>query len=112
MDCEASLFKALSDPLRLRLAALLACCGETCVCHLATALEEPDYKVSRHLAVMRSAGLVHARREGTWMHYRLSEERSPFLGRLTAFLRQAMTDNTVLAGDLERIKKSACGVSR
>ncbi|MFH1071644.1 MAG: metalloregulator ArsR/SmtB family transcription factor [Candidatus Glassbacteria bacterium] len=111
MENEAALFKALADPTRLRLAALLASCGETCVCYLAGALAEPDYKISRHLAVMRSAGLVEARREGTWMHYRLCEEKSAFHQRLAAFLRQALAGNEVLAGDLERVRKTCCGVS-
>ncbi|MFW6367212.1 MAG: ArsR/SmtB family transcription factor, partial [bacterium] len=66
MHQEAELFKALSDPTRLRLVALLALHGEVCVCAMAEALDEPDFKISRHLRVLRSAGLVAARREGTW----------------------------------------------
>ena len=75
MQNEAALFKVLSDQTRLRMAVLLASHGETCVCRLAEALDEPDYKVSRHLGIMRSSGMVEARREGTWMYYKLVEPR-------------------------------------
>ena len=50
MNREAAFFKALSDPTRLRIVALLAARGETCVCHVAQALEAPDFKISRGFA--------------------------------------------------------------
>jgi len=46
--------------------------GEACVCELTFALQESQPKVSRHLALMRDMGIVESRREGTWMHYRIS----------------------------------------
>jgi ArsR family transcriptional regulator len=61
---------ALAEPTRVRLIALLGD-GETCVCHLVTALALPQPVVSRHLGVLRRAGLVAARRDGRWMWYRL-----------------------------------------
>jgi len=64
MQEEAVLFKALSDPIRLRLTILLAIRGETCVCDLARALNEPDYKISRYSGILRMAGRVEARRDG------------------------------------------------
>ncbi len=66
------LFSAAADPTRQRLLALLAH-GEQCVCHLESAAGAPQSTVSRHLAVLRRAGLVETRREGVWIHYRLSE---------------------------------------
>ena len=77
MKEEAELFKILGDPIRLRLASLLAVQGETCVCHLAHALGEPDYKVSRHLAVMRSSGLVEAELTPTIRKPAFSPEKKP-----------------------------------
>ena len=62
MENEAAFFKILSDPTRLRLAVLLSIQGETCVCGLAEALDVPEYRISRHLGIMRSAGIVEARR--------------------------------------------------
>jgi ArsR family transcriptional regulator len=46
--------------------------GEACVCELTFALQESQPKISRHLALMRDMGIVESRREGTWMHYRIS----------------------------------------
>lgn len=108
MKKEAELFKILGDPTRLRLAVLLAVHGETCVCHLAFALDEPDYKVSRHLAVMRSAGLVEARREGTWMYYRLSDPKNRFEKNLEDFLKASLAGHPVVKSDCERISRAIC----
>jgi ArsR family transcriptional regulator len=69
----AEIFKALGDPVRLRLFQLLASRDELCVCHLTEALKLPQSTVSRHLGVLRHAGLVQTRREGKWMHYRLTD---------------------------------------
>jgi ArsR family transcriptional regulator len=66
------LFGILSDPTRLRALMLIQAEGELCVCELTFALDESQPKISRHLALMREAGVVEARREGTWMHYRIN----------------------------------------
>lgn len=63
--------QALSDPIRLLVVRLLLE-RELCVCEIQSALGEPQYKVSRHLAVLRNAGVVQARKQGLWMHYELS----------------------------------------
>jgi ArsR family transcriptional regulator len=66
----------LGDETRLRIVALLAH-GELCVCHLQDALELPQPTVSRQLAILRAAGLVADRREGTWVYYRLVRQENP-----------------------------------
>ena len=66
-----TLFAALADKTRLRLLNLIAG-GEVCVCFFVAVLGEPQPKISRHLGVLRAAGLVAARRDGKWMHYRLT----------------------------------------
>lgn len=66
----APLLAALAEPTRVRLIALLSE-RETCVCHLVEALELPQPVVSRHLGVLRRAGIAAARRDGRWMWYRL-----------------------------------------
>ena len=73
MDDLAQLFQLLSEPVRLNLLGILKN-GEQCVCKLYEALNLPQSTVSRHLSLLRSAGLVAARRKGTWMHYRLAPE--------------------------------------
>lgn len=65
-------FKALADPTRLRCLMLLAGEGELCVCELVHALGLAQPKVSRHLGVLREAGLVLDRRAGQWIYYRIN----------------------------------------
>jgi ArsR family transcriptional regulator, arsenate/arsenite/antimonite-responsive transcriptional repressor len=64
------LLKALADPTRMRILMLLGT-GEVCVCHIHTALGVPQPTASRHLASLKRAGLVEARKIGLWVHYRL-----------------------------------------
>ncbi len=85
MNRYAALFKALSEPARLRIVHLLRQRGELCVCDLVDALELPQSAVSRHLAYLRHHGLVAARREGTWMYYQLAPA-TPFAERLLTLL--------------------------
>src|SRR5258707_9567855 len=68
------LFRALADPSRLRLLNLIAG-REICVCFFVEILGMSQPKISRHLAYLRRAGLVAARRDGKWMHYRLATPR-------------------------------------
>lgn len=107
MQKEASLFKILSDPTRLRLSVLLAVRGETCVCMLAQALGEPEFKISRHLGIMRSAGMVEARREGTWMYYNLVEPRTKLEECLQVCFRDCLADHRTVKDDLERLAKAS-----
>lgn len=66
------LFKSLSDETRLGIVLLLREMGELCVCDLCTALEQSQPKISRHLAMLRESGLLLDRKQGKWVHYRLS----------------------------------------
>lgn len=96
-----SLFQALGDRTRLRLLNLLAD-GEVCVCFFVEVLSEPQPKISRHLGVLRAAGLVAARRDGKWMHYRLTmpDEVAPVFENVLATLRtdpEMNRDRTALA---------------
>jgi ArsR family transcriptional regulator len=65
-------FKILADPTRLRVLVLLAGEGELCVCELTHALDEVQPKISRHLGLLREAGVVLDRRQGQWIYYRLN----------------------------------------
>ena len=67
-------FKMLSDSTRLRCLMLMQAEGELCVCELTHALALSQPKISRHLAHLREAGVIIARRNGTWMHYRINPE--------------------------------------
>lgn len=98
------LFKALGDETRLRIVALLAH-GELCVCHLQSGLEASQPNVSRHLAVLRAAGVVETRREGTWVYYRLAEQADLRSSQLAA-LTQAFVKKSALKKDVTRLLAS------
>ncbi|HFO2533857.1 TPA: metalloregulator ArsR/SmtB family transcription factor [Yersinia enterocolitica] len=66
------LFKILSDETRLAIVTLLRESGELCVCDICAATTQSQPKISRHMAILRDSGLVLDRREGKWIHYRLS----------------------------------------
>lgn len=108
MKNEAAFFKVLSDPTRLRLAVLLSIGGETCVCRLAEALNAPEYKISRHLGIMRSAGLVEAERQGTWMYYHLSKARNRLEECLQDCFRDCLANHQTVKTDLKRLSKATC----
>src|SRR3990172_8756681 len=102
MDSQG-IFDVMGDPTRRRILALLVTEGELCVCELTAALDEIQPKVSRHLSVIREAGLAGVRREGTWMYYRIAAR----LPRWQQDMLDAMRDGAVpeLAADRSRLKK-------
>lgn len=67
-------FKMLADSTRLRCLMLMQAKGELCVCELTHALNLSQPKISRHLAHLREAGTLVARRNGTWMYYRINSD--------------------------------------
>lgn len=110
-----NILKALADENRVR--ALLALRrGELCVCQLIALLDLAPSTVSKHLAVLRQAGLVAARKQGRWIYYRLpGEAASPLVGRtldwlFATFARkpQAVADRRRLAAILARNPEELC----
>jgi len=81
----APLFKALGDPVRLRLLSLIACHegGEACVCELTDTFDVSAPTISHHLKVLREAGLISSERRGTWIYYRISPD---VIARISAIL--------------------------
>ena len=100
-------FRALGDETRLRIVALLAH-GELCVCHLERALGISQPNASRHLGLLRAAGLVDARREGTWVYYSLSKQHHDLVESQLATLIKAFGAERSLRADHARLRKS-CG---
>ncbi len=104
-------FQALGDKTRLRLLNLIGE-QEICVCYLVEILGQPQPKISRHLAYLRSAGVVEARREGKWMHYRIV--LPPNIGAAQV-LRQTLAwlkDEREMQGDRARLSKACCRPAR
>lgn len=71
LEKVAENIKALSDPTRLKILYLLQN-GELCVCEINTALKKPQSTISHHLNVLKSAGFIQGRKDGLWIHYKLS----------------------------------------
>lgn len=69
-------FQALADPNRLRILLLLGQRQELCLCHLESLLDLPASTTSRHLALLKQAGLVRARRAGRWVYFALEQEEA------------------------------------
>jgi ArsR family transcriptional regulator len=105
------LFKTLSDPTRLRLLNLLAS-GETCVCELTDTLRVVQPKVSRHLRQLKRAGLVEARRNGKWVHYRWARHGDPLVHHVLIGLRDWMGKDARMKAERGRREKVCCRISR
>lgn len=98
------LFKALSDPTRVRAIMLIQAEGEVCVCELTFALEESQPKISRHLAQLRDARILNARREGTWVHYSINPELPDWALKLVAQVHEQMRGLDRFAADRARLQ--------
>ena len=102
------LFKALADTTRLRILGLLLA-GEVCVCHIHESLRIPQPKASRHLAYLRRAGLVAARKDGLWVHYRLAATRDPVLDAIREAVVRALGPIDAVRKDADRLyQKTGC----
>jgi ArsR family transcriptional regulator len=107
----ARLFAALADRTRLRLLNLMDG-REVCVCYFVEILKQGQPKISRHLAYMRNAGIVSARREGKWMHYSIERpEDAGAAAVLDATLASLKLDREMQM-DLARLGKACCEPQR
>ena len=100
-DGLAAIFKTLSEPVRLRIVYLLLEAGELCVCDLVDTLSLSQSVVSRHLAYLRNNGLVSTRREGVWIHYRITEH---CCDPLFEYIRISGQRNSEMKRDLRQLK--------
>src|SRR5512147_948745 len=96
-------FDALSDETRRRLLALLVNDDELCVCELCFALDMPQPKVSRHLAVMREDGVLTVRREGLWIYYRIHPLLPAWAYRVLDQMVQGCGGLALFADDRKRL---------
>lgn len=104
-----TLFQALADRTRLRLLNLMAD-RELCVCYFVEILGESQPKISRHLAYLRRAGLVRARREGKWMHYSLSEPADRESATILEATLRALADDRLMQRDRASLERACCAV--
>ena len=98
------IYKCLCDQTRLRILSLLGE-GELCVCHIQEILDEPQVKVSKHLAYLKAHGLVAARREANWMVYHLPARPSGELAANLACLQDCAREGPVFRADAGRLRR-------
>lgn len=98
------IYQCMCDETRLRIMHLLHD-GELCVCHIQEILVEPQVKISKHLAYLRSHGLVESRKEANWVIYRLPAKPSRELMVNLACLQDCVSENAVFRRDAEKRKR-------
>lgn len=100
-------FRALADRTRLRLLNLIGK-DEVCVCFFVEILKTNQPKISRHLAYLRRAGIVDARREGQWMHYRIIEPADVAAARVLKDTMSWLANDQEMQRDRQRLVKICC----
>jgi ArsR family transcriptional regulator, arsenate/arsenite/antimonite-responsive transcriptional repressor len=100
-------FSALADKTRLRLLNLMGS-DEVCVCFFVEILKTNQPKISRHLAYLRRAGIVSARREGQWMHYRISEPADADAAKVLSDTLAWLALDREMQRDRQRLLKICC----
>lgn len=98
------IYQCLCDPTRLRILHLLQG-GELCVCHFQEILDEPQVKISKHLAYLRERGLVESHKEANWVIYGLPAKRSRELAANLACLQDCIAEDPVFRRDADRRDK-------
>jgi len=101
------LFKALADRTRLRLINLMGD-TEVCVCFFVEVLRTNQPKISRHLAYLKRAGVVSARRDGKWIHYRIVEPPEPHAAKIFREVRAGLANDPAMQSDRLRLQKICC----
>lgn len=104
-----NLFLALADKTRLRLLNLMRE-DEVCVCYFTEVTGESQPKISRHLAYLRSAGIVSARREGKWMNYKIEFPENPYAAELLVNTLRWLNAQTEMREDYEKLARVCCAV--
>ena len=103
-------FMALADKTRLRLLNLMRQ-DEICVCFFTEVLSESQPKISRHLAYLRNAGIVEARREGKWMHYRIIEPENDYAAQVLRDTLEWLKSHEEMQKDYENLAIACCSPS-
>jgi ArsR family transcriptional regulator len=101
------LFRALGDETRLRIVALLSH-GELCVCHIEKALDLSQPNVSRQLGILRAAGIVDPRRDGSWMYYAIARQEHDSVKAILDRLVTLFGAERAIRADHAKLRKS-CG---
>ncbi len=102
-----NLFLALSDQTRLKMLNLMRD-GEVCVCWFSEVLGESQPKISRHLAYLRSAGIVSARRDGKWMYYKIDFPELESAAKMLDNTLEWLAEQEEMRRDYEKLAAVCC----
>ncbi|MFX4262098.1 ArsR/SmtB family transcription factor [Pelotomaculum propionicicum] len=104
LDRSEEIFRALADRTRIRIIKLLLYASDATVSELMDGLQLPQYSISRHLSILRHAGIVAERREGTWKYYYLPPGSPGFLDQVMGSIKTGINDS-LLAADMDLFMK-------
>jgi ArsR family transcriptional regulator len=104
MQDVTQIYKALSEEMRLRILMLLTQ-GELCVCDIMAVLDEPQSKVSRHLAYLKNSGLIQGKRVGTWMHYFVRDPLDGLTSAHIELLKKELSNLVWAKADAEKMRE-------
>ena len=107
LDTISQTFKALSDPIRLKIVYLLADVDSLCVCEIMASLQLSQSTTSRHLAYLKNSNLVTAERQGVWMHYQLNKNALNFI-KMKTLMKQLNEDEAVKELQAEACASEGC----
>jgi DNA-binding transcriptional ArsR family regulator len=106
LESLTQLMQALGDENRIRIINLLLAREELCVCDIQSVLDMPQTRVSRHLNILKSAGLVTARRDARWMYYALRRDTA-LARRLCEMCERSFSGIPALAADLNSLNAAS-----
>jgi ArsR family transcriptional regulator len=104
MEELSQLYKALSEETRIRIVMLLMQ-GELCVCDIQAVLDEPQSKISRHLAYLKHSGLLSSTRVGVWMHYLIKESADKTCKAQLAFMKEQLSQLPQYRADRKKLEE-------
>ena len=108
LESLSLLFKALSDPARIRIVNLLAAQGELCNCHIEEVTGYGSSKISRHFSYLKQSNLIQSRRDGLWIYYSLKPISNPVHGLIHQAIDLFPELYPVLRQDIENMKVLLC----
>jgi len=102
------ILKAISNPVRLRIMKLLEN-NELCVCHIVNSIGLKQSTISKHLSILKNAGLISDRKIGLWVYYRLSKEKlNEYNIKVNSFLKKCLNEDQIILNDKKRLSNIKC----
>jgi len=102
MDQLIQIFKALSDKNRLRIVKMLEQ-KSMCVCEITEILQLANSTVSKHLSILKNAGLIVSQKEGRWINYKINPESDKYVNTLEDIMKDWINDDPVIVEDREKV---------